>query len=78
MEARLDGARRDAEHGCRLLERQLEVVTEDDDGALLRLEPSQGPIEEIAIRQEGGGVGHRKVVQGSQLHLDDVPSPVSG
>ena len=76
MEAGLGRPERDAERvGC-FGQRQLEVETKDDDGALLRVKPLERAIEEITIGDERGRVGDRRVIERCQLHLDDPLAPM--
>lgn len=55
----------------------MEVVAEDDDGALVGVELAQGPIDEAPVREPPGRVVRREVIEGGQLHLDDPSSSAS-
>ena len=60
VEAGLRRPERDAERVGRLGQRQLQVVAEDDDRALLRVEPTQRAVEEVTIGDERGRIGDRR------------------
>ena len=76
MEAGLGRPEWDAERIGRFRQRQLEVETKHDDGALLRVKPLERAIEEIAIGDERGRIGDGRVIERCQLHLDDPPAPM--
>ena len=78
MEAGLDGPDGDAEGGCRFRQRQVEEEAQDDDSALLGLEPREGAVEDVPISDERRRVGDGRVIDGSQLHLDDAGGADAG
>ena len=73
MEPRLGGAQGDTEGIGRIGQRQVEVVAQDEDRALLRLKPAEHAIEQVAIVDGGRVIGHPWIGKGCQGNLDDVP-----
>ena len=63
-------------HGRGLGQRVAEVVVEDDERAVLRVEADERPLDEVTVGQVAGRVGARGLVDGLDLDLDGAaPSP---
>ena len=77
MEAGLGRPDRDAEHVGDPRERQVEVEMQDHDGAGLRLQSSEDPVQLIAVGDQGGAVERGEVVDRGDLDLDDAPSTLA-
>ena len=74
MEPRLGGAQRDAEGTGRVGQRQVQVVAQHEDRALLRLQPAEHAVEQVAIDDGGRVIGHRRIGEGCQGDLDHLPA----
>jgi hypothetical protein len=78
MEPRFRRAVRDAEHLGDPREWQVEIEMEDENGPRLRLESSQGTLEEVAIDHPCGRVGEGRFEEWRELDLDHPSTPLAG
>ena len=80
METGADGARRDAEHLARVIEAVAEVVVQDEDRSLIRVEASEAALELIAMGQidvQREAIRYFRHRQWIELDLDAHPPAVS-
>ena len=70
MQPRFRGSDRNAQRARDLRERQVQVVVEGDDDALIHVESAEGPLDLVALDHRGGAVRHGWVIDGSELDLD--------
>ena len=73
MESRLGCTRRDPEHRCDPGQGLIEIEVEHDNGTSLGIETSQVPIEQVAFGDLRGRILRDRIVERSQLDLDDPP-----
>ena len=64
MKSGLRGPERDAESVRDLGQRQIEVVVEDEDRALLEGEPSKRPLELVTVVDRQGAAGVVRPIEG--------------
>ena len=77
MQPGLGGAERDPE-GCRHLgQRHPQQVVQGDDGAMARIEPGQGIVEELPVGERRGGVAGDRADERGELDLDHPPAPAA-
>ena len=74
MKAGLRRPTRDAEQRGDPGERQIEIEVQDHDRTLLRFEPGERAIEQVAIGDRAGVIEHLGEVQWRELDLHDAPS----
>src|SRR5690242_9762329 len=78
MQARLRGGKRDPERGRGIGQRVAEVVVQDDERPMLRLEPVERSLDEVTVREVTTRVAARGLVDGQDLDLDWAPPASAG
>jgi hypothetical protein len=67
----LGRANRDAQDTCHLWQGHPEQIVEGDDRAMARIQARERLVQHLAVGKGSGDVGRRRVVDGSELDLDD-------